>query len=185
MSPQGAITIHPATPDRWSDLVDLFERPGPRGGTPITSNCWCMFWRQRTGDGGKNKKAMKGLVSDGMEPGLIAYDDDVPVGWVSVAPRAEFGQLMRSRSYRPREEEDGIWSIVCFYVDRQAKKQGVREALLEAAVDHAERGGARAIEAYPHVDGDYMGSHAAFERKGFVQVREAGKRVVMRYEAST
>lgn len=146
----------------------------------MPANCWCMWWRERAGDGSVNKKVMARLVRDGEEPGLIAYEDDVPVGWVSVAPREAFGQLTGSRSYGPLEDEDRVWSIVCFYVDRRAKGRGVREVLLEAAVDQALRGGANAIEAYPHVDGDYMGSPGAFERRGFVQSRKAGKRIVMR-----
>jgi GNAT superfamily N-acetyltransferase len=37
----------PATRERWGELVDLFERPGPRGGTPITAGCWCQYWHVR------------------------------------------------------------------------------------------------------------------------------------------
>ncbi len=44
------IEVQPVTPNRWNDLADLFERRGPRGGTPVTSNCWCMEWRGLTGD---------------------------------------------------------------------------------------------------------------------------------------
>jgi hypothetical protein len=40
-----ALEIQPVTADRWPDLVDLFERPGPRGSWPRTSACYCMFWR--------------------------------------------------------------------------------------------------------------------------------------------
>ena len=49
------ITVHPVTKERWADLVELFERPGPRGGSPMPANCWCMWWRARAGDAGKNK----------------------------------------------------------------------------------------------------------------------------------
>jgi len=93
--------IKPVTPDRWSDFAALFERKGPRGGTPMTANCWCMWWRKRTGDGVKNKRNMRGIVSAGREPGLLAYQDGVPVGWVSIAPREEYGQLVGSRVYGP------------------------------------------------------------------------------------
>ena len=148
----------------------------------MPANCWCMWWRARSGDAGKNKKAMSTIVRRGDEPGLIAYDDDTPVGWASVAPRDTDGQLMKSRSYKPQDEEPDVWSIVCFYVDPRAKKRGVREALVEGAVKHALKRGARAIEAYPHVRGDYMGSPEAFERHGFARVRDAGSRVVMRLE---
>ena len=177
------LVVQPVTPERWRDLFALFERKGPRGGTPMTAGCWCMWWRRRTGAAASNRRAMQSLVREGRVPGLLAYEEGEPVGWVSVAPREDFGQLVGSRTYGPPEAEPGVWSIVCFYVDPRAKKQGVREALLEAAVDQAFRGGARAIEAYPHVDGDYMGSPTAFKRKGFVRVRQAGKRVVMRRES--
>ena len=50
------------------------------------------------------------------EPGLLAYRDDQAIGWISVAPREQFGQLMRSRSYAPREPEAGVWYITCVYV---------------------------------------------------------------------
>ena len=127
---------------------------------------------------------MKELVSSGGKPGLIAYDGRHPVGWVSVAPRESLGQLMNSRTYGPQEEESDVWSIVCFYVDPRAKRRGVRESLLEAAARYAVRRGARAVEAYPHVRGDYMGSPEAFERQGFVRVRQEGSRVIMRLDAA-
>ena len=174
--------IKPVTAERWSDFAALFERRGPRGGTPMTANCWCMWWRKRTGDGAKNKRNMRGLVQAGSEPGLLAYEDGVPVGWVSVAPREEYGHLVRSRNYGPKEEEEGVWSIVCFYVDPRAKKKGVAAALLEAAVEHAFSRGAAAVEAYPHERGDYMGSPDWFERLGFEPVRTAGVRVIVRRE---
>ena len=173
--------VVPVTRERWDDLVELFERKGPRGGSPMPSGCWCMWWRQRTGDAARNRQAMEALVHEGREPGLLAYEADRPVGWVSVGPREEFGQLMRSRSYGPHEEERDVWSIVCFYVDPRAKRQGVGSALLDAAVEHALARGAAAIEAYPHEQGDYMGARGAFERRGFAPVRSAGKRTVMRY----
>ena len=124
---------------------------------------------------------MQALVREGREPGLLAYDEGVPVGWVSLAPREEFGQLVRSRSYGPRDDESDVWSIVCFYIDPRAKRRGVATALLREAVAHALRRGAGAIEAYPHVAGDYMGTPAMLEAEGFALVRSAGKRTIMRY----
>jgi GNAT superfamily N-acetyltransferase len=177
--------IAPVTPDRWDDLADLFTRKGPRGGTPMTAGCWCMFWRQRTGDGAKNRQNMRRLVKGGREPGLLAYHEGTAVGWVSVAPREEHGQLVRSRNYGPGEDDDeqGVWSIVCFYVDPRAKKQGVATALLKAAVEHALARGASAVEAYPHHDGDYMGTEEHFVRLGFEHVRQTGARAIMRFRA--
>ncbi|MBW3613940.1 MAG: GNAT family N-acetyltransferase [Actinobacteria bacterium] len=177
----GQVEVHPVTPERWGDLVELFERPGPRGGTPIPgASCWCMWWRHRTGDAAKNKLAMQALVADGAEPGLLAYADGAPVGWVSVGEREQFGHLMRSPQYKPRDDEPNVFAVVCFYVDPRWKRRGVAYALLDSAVEWARLRGATAIEAYPNVNSDFMGRLDAFERRGFCQTRIAGKRVVVR-----
>lgn len=170
------------TSERWADLAELFERRGPRGGYPMPAGCWCMWWRKRTGDGAKNKRNMGAIVRAGKEPGLLAYSAGEPVGWVSIAPREEYGQLLTSRAYRPQDDDEGVFSLVCFYVDRRAKRQGIAADLVEAAVAHARRRGALAIEAYPHAADhrDFMGSVDLFERFGFTPARETGKRIVMR-----
>jgi ribosomal protein S18 acetylase RimI-like enzyme len=179
------LDVHPVTPERWPHLVELFERRGPRGGRQNAPayGCWCMFWRDRSLEHGTPKKrALGGIVRAGREPGLLAYEDGVPIGWISVAPREEYGALLRSPQYRPQEEEEGIWSIVCFTVDRGARGRGVHEALLAAAVEHASKGGAREIEAYPHLSnrGDYMGHVDLLRAHGFEPVRETAKRMVVR-----
>jgi GNAT superfamily N-acetyltransferase len=172
--------VQPVTADRWDDLADLFERRGPRGGTPITHGCWCMWWRQRTGNWERNRQAMERLVREGHEPSLLAYESGAPVRWVSIGPREEFGQLVRSRTYRPIDEQADVFSIVCFYVYPTAKRHGIATALLEAALEYARGRGATAVEAYPLEKPDYMGSRSSFERLGFEAVRQAGKRTVMR-----
>lgn len=141
-----------------------------------------MWWRQRTGSRDRNRRALRTLVKDGREPGLLAYEDGVPIGWVSVSPRKEFGQLMRSKHYGPSEEEEGVWSIVCFHVHPSARHGGVAKALLAAAVEHALERGASAVEAYPHERrADYMGSPEMFKAAGFRPVRSAGVRTIVRY----
>jgi GNAT superfamily N-acetyltransferase len=177
-----AVEISPLTPDRWNDFVDLFARRGPRGGVgPI--HCSCMWWRERGRSHVHNRRAMEALVRGGGEPGLLAYDDGVAVGWISVAPRDHYGQLGRSRTYRPAADEDGLWSIVCFWIDPRARRKGVAVALLEAALDHAVASGAKAVEAFPHRRRpDYMGAESMFTAAGFRPVREAGPRTVVLYE---
>ena len=172
------IEVHPVTPERWPDMVELFERKGPRGGSRNTPayGCWCMYWRDRDLEHGEPKKrAMAKLVRDGREPGLLAYDDGSPVGWVSVAPREEFTAICNSPQYGPRDDDEGIWSIVCFVVDKPARGRGIAAALLGAAV-----------EAYPRVTDprDYMGGTELYANAGFTTVRDANKRVVVRHDRS-
>jgi GNAT superfamily N-acetyltransferase len=180
-----ALEIHPVTPERWDDMVALFERRGPRGGhrNSPAYGCWCMYWRDRSlPHGTPKKRAMRALVRAGREPGLLAYDEGAPVGWISIAPREEFEAILRSPQYRPRDEDEGVWSIVCLTIDRPARKQGVAKALVEAAVGHAFMRGASAVEVYPHVSDpkDYMGSVPLYEDAGFVRVRDANKRAIYR-----
>src|SRR4051794_26934277 len=72
--------VHPVTPERWPDMVELFERRGVRGGRGNTPayGCWCMYWRDRSlAHGEPKKRAMAKLVRGGREPGLLAYEDGV------------------------------------------------------------------------------------------------------------
>jgi ribosomal protein S18 acetylase RimI-like enzyme len=185
----GRFEIHPVTPDRWPDMVELFERRGPRGGhrNAPAYGCWCMYWRDRSLEHGTPKKrAMGALVRRGREPGLLAYDDGFPVGWISIAPREDYAAILQSPQYRPQVDEDGVWSIVCITIDKEARQRGVAGELVDAAVEHAFSRGAGAVEAYPHVsDGrDYMGSVPLYERAGFARVRGANKRAIYRRERS-
>jgi GNAT superfamily N-acetyltransferase len=188
------LRIEPVTPQRWDDLVELFERPGPRGGTPTPGSCWCMAYRGNGPSRAVRKAAMRDLVERGDEPGLLAYLDDVPMGWVAVAPREDHVGIARSRTLRPRDTDTGVFSITCFYVDPTARGEGLSSALLDAAVEHASSRGGAIVEAYPKAavaehakDGgsaeqgfSFMGRPGAYERRGFTHHRDAGARVVVR-----
>lgn len=190
-----SLEVRPVTPGRWDDLVKLFGLD--RG---AYSGCWCMWWRQRAKEyerdrGAANGEAMRSIVEDGREPGLLAYRDDRPVGWVSVAPREEFGRLDRSRVLA-RVDDEEVWSIVCFYIDRRDRRSGVGTTLLGAAVRRASERGARWVEAYP-VDLEattvrkasaelFTGTLAMFEEAGFVEVaRRSPTRPVVRRRVGT
>jgi GNAT superfamily N-acetyltransferase len=138
------VVIEPVTPDRWPDVEALFERPGPRGGTPIPGSCWCMAWRDRQPFRQVRKDAFRDLVVGGDQPGLLAYDDDgTPVGWIAIAPRDEHAKLTASRMVKGRDVGDGdVHAITCFYVDSEARGEGISTALLDAAIDDARRRGA-------------------------------------------
>ncbi|MEP6807624.1 MAG: GNAT family N-acetyltransferase [Chloroflexota bacterium] len=135
---------------------------------------------------------MRSIVEAGSEGGLLAYRDGHPVGWMSVAPRPQFGRLLRSRRIGPAPEEanhDRIWSVVCFWIPRKERGKGGATALLEAAVSLARERGAAALEAYPVDTADgrkpaaylFTGTLAMFLRAGFREVdRPRGAQLVMR-----
>lgn len=184
------LRIHPVTHDRWPDMVELFERPGPRGAWSRTGACYCMFWRlepaayesgfrQRALDeasGGPNKTLMNEIVARGTQPGLLAYRDGRPVGWVAISPRTDLTRLRHSPGLRSDEDDknERTWSISCFYVYRSEWRTGVGTKLLKAAVARADDLGAAALEAYPVKAGNvdpYTGYDSMLELAGFRQVK--------------
>jgi len=83
---------------------------------------------------------MKAIVDSGEVPGLIAYLDNEPVGWCSVGPRNRFSALERSRILK-RVDDRPVWSVVCFFIARPFRRQGVSAALLRAAVEYVRENG--------------------------------------------
>ena len=68
----------------------------------------------------EDERALKALVGDGHVPGLVGYEDDIPVGWVSLSPREDYAKLRRSPAMKPVDDKR-VWSIVCFFVDKGAR----------------------------------------------------------------
>ena len=186
--PRCKLRFQPLTPERWPDFETLFGPSGAYGG------CWCMYWRLTRaefskGQGGGNRRAMKSVVGSGKVPGIIAYLGKEPVGWCSVAPRDDFPSLDRSRVLK-RLDDKPVWSIVCFFIGREHRGEGVGEELIKAAVHYAASRGAEIVEAYPTSPRGrelapvsiYMGLPAMFKRAGFVEcARPSEAKVIMRW----
>ncbi|HEY5728209.1 MAG TPA: GNAT family N-acetyltransferase, partial [Acidimicrobiia bacterium] len=185
------LDVVPVTPERWGDLETLFGRRGAIAG------CWCMWFRHTASEwdwaGGDTRRAeMAGLVAGDARPGLLGYVDGVPVGWVAVAPRSEYGRLMspRARTYRSFDDTP-TWVITCFFIAKGHRRSGVAGALLDAAVDHAAAQGATVIEGYP-VDNEgprqddhvFTGTLGMFTRAGFVEVQRLHGRPLVRREVA-
>jgi GNAT superfamily N-acetyltransferase len=169
------IECHEVDQDRWPDLVRLFEgRGGPH-------NCWCLVWRESSAaraamDLATRREVMASRVRTGTPVGLLAYLDGEPVAWCSVAPR----ETVRPLGGAPHNPEVKVWSLVCFYVQRRYRRQGISAVLLRAAITAAGAHGANILEATP-VDPDspsfrFMGFRPLFFAAGFQEVGTAGKR---------
>ncbi len=176
----------PVTPENWVDLEALF---GPRG---ACAGCWCMYWRVprkefTKGQGEPFRKALKALTEGGSTPGLIAYAGGLPVGWISVGKREEFVLLAQSKVLAPVDDQP-VWSIVCFFVARSHRKQGLMLPFINAAVEYAASQGARIVEGYPmdpykRLGGvsAYVGITTIFEQAGFSEAaRRSEHHPVMR-----
>ena len=182
------LEFHPVTPKRWSDFETLFGEKGACGG------CWCMLWRltrqefdQQKGEA--NRQAMQTIVSSGEIPGLLAYSEKQPVAWCSVAPRENFPALERSRVLKKIDDEP-VWSISCFFIRKDFRKQGLSVRILEAAVDYVKKQGGKIVEGYPVEPKKgktadvfaWTGLASFFKKAGFVEcARRSETRPIMRF----
>src|SRR6185437_4968561 len=93
----GMTTVRDATPERWPELETLF---GERGDP---SRCWCQYYRSpdpyHHGARAENREAMRRQVAESTVPhGVLCYEQDRPVGWCAVAPRADYPRLLSMRA---------------------------------------------------------------------------------------
>jgi GNAT superfamily N-acetyltransferase len=182
------LEFQPLTKRRWADFERLFGERGACGG------CWCMWWRLRRSEfdknkGNKNRQAMEAIVAAGEEPGILAYTGEIPIGWCAVAPRESYPVLGRSRILKPVDNAS-VWSVVCFFVDKRHRRQGVTVQLLHATLAYVKRKGGTIVEGYPVEPKKnpmpaafaWTGIASAFRRAGFKEcARRSPTRPIMRF----
>lgn len=143
------LTVVPADEVPWEHVERVLVTPGD------TERCWCQWFRTRqadwvpdaTSDRARAMRSQAAGQGDGTS-GLVAYLGDEPVGWVSVAPRADHARLVEMAGV---ESGQGVWSVTCFRVRHGFDGEGITEDLLRAAVDRARSHGAETVEAYTRV----------------------------------
>lgn len=181
-------TFYPVTKKRWKDFERLFGEKGACAG------CWCMYWRIRRKEydtlrGAGTKRKMKNLIENGTIPGILAYQNDKPVGWCSVAPRDDFSVLENSRVLK-RIDNKPVWSVVCFYINKNYRRKGLTVGLLNAAKKYVKINKGRIIEGYPVEPKSgktadvfaWTGLASAFLKAGFNEVeRRSVTRPIMRF----
>lgn len=175
------IAIEPAVSSRMDDIAHAL------GGGGDGASCQCQWWMmpnadwQRT-DRASRERMLRAEVATAPAPALVAYVDGEAAGWVRVGPRPSQTRLGRTRAFATGSaqpwDDAGVWAVSCFVVRREYRGMGLNHRLLDAAIDHARRGGARVVEAYP-IDTSvvakrpnelFHGILSVFERAGFREV---------------
>jgi GNAT superfamily N-acetyltransferase len=185
------LEFYPLTTERWADLEHLFGEKGACGG------CWCMWWRSSHSEfikkkGEKNKNALKEIVNSGQIPGILAYSNEIPIGWCALSPRETFTRLKRSKILKQIDDKP-VWSIVCFFIKKEYRRKGVSFALLNEALKYIEKQGGTIVEGYPidpknkkYADAfAYTGLVSTFLKAGFIEIiRRSKTRPIMRFDIS-
>jgi GNAT superfamily N-acetyltransferase len=183
------LSFHPLTQKLWRDFELLFGKHGACGG------CWCMYWKLRGKDFSENtgdvaRQMQKSIVDSKIVPGLLAYSDGYPIGWIAVEPRSAYPKLAHSRTLKPIDDQE-VWSITCFFVEKKHRRKGITVELLKAAIDYVKSKGGKIVEGYPvDIQNEqsqpdafvYTGTASAFKQAGFVEVaRNSPTRPIFRY----
>jgi GNAT superfamily N-acetyltransferase len=197
-----SVTIVPANEASCEDLQALF---GTRG---AAATCQCQRYKLRPRESFRSFPAEErarrlgaqtgcGHSQSETTSGLVAYLDGEPVGWCAVEPRPAYTGLVRNNRvpWEGRAEDktdDSVWAVTCVLARAGFRRQGVSRALARAAVEYAQRRGARALEAYPMLtepgqeitwDELHVGTCSIFAAAGLVEVsRPTKRRVVMRID---
>lgn len=135
-----------------------------------------------------HKDLMRTLVHSGIEPGIIAYADGVPAGWIALAPRERYKRLATSKQLGAVDDKP-VWVIPCFFIHRDYRRHGLMEKLLNAAVEYARSRGVQTLEAFPlDVEGKmssiqmFTGKSSVFYKLGFKEVVRREKRPILRLD---
>ncbi|RSM88629.1 N-acetyltransferase [Kibdelosporangium aridum] len=186
----GSLTVKELSTKNWSDFEEVM---GSNGGA---RGCWCMHWRLSIGEfmesrGEGNKKTMKRLAQRKQPPGVIVYEDDAPVAWCSIGPRAEFPRLERSPILKNVDDKP-VCAIACIYVEKKHRGSGMQSAIIDAICDYAASAGYKTAEGYPvepaeskraGADNAMTGIASSFVKAGFDEIARPRKdRPVMRRE---
>ena len=137
-----------------------------------------------------------GNPSSDATSGLVAYQDDTPVGWCAIEPRPAYVGLVRTFKVpwegRSEDRSDpGVWALTCVFARVGFRRRGLSRVLAQAAVGFARDRGAHAVEAYPItttqvIDEElHVGTCTTFADAGFSEVnRPTPRRAVMRIDLS-
>ncbi len=169
------ITTKELEPTLWKDLENLFGEKGACGG------CWCQAWKLEKGEKwddvkGKVAKArLKKEVKTKSVYGVIAFEGDKPIGWCNFGPRKSYPRLNRARTLKC-DDIPLVWSVPCFFVDKDFREKGVAVAMLKNALKIMKKRGVKIAEGYPSKpgkDGRYIaafswtGTNSLFANQGF------------------
>ncbi|MBK7787320.1 MAG: GNAT family N-acetyltransferase [Saprospiraceae bacterium] len=183
------LSFEPLSKDNWNKFVQLFGDKGACG------NCWCMFNRLKKSDfdegklDGGNRMAMKNLVWENKPTGILGFYEDQAIAWCAFAPREDFVKLEKSRVHK-RIDNNTVWSIPCFFIDKKFRRKGVSVEMLKGVINYAKINGVKIIEAYPTIPPQKMlpdafawiGLYKSFESAGFKIVDITSKnRPMVRY----
>lgn len=127
------------------------------------------------------KEYAKWLIENGVMKGYLAYESGKVIGWCNVNMKSAFPKYNDLS-----EESENVISIVCFMVQKEYRRKGIAQKLLNRIIKDAQKKGIKIIEAYPRIKaqteyGNFHGAYSMYEKNGFISGKIKGVDVVRRY----
>lgn len=157
----------------WPDVVSLFSTNRECG------LCFCMSHRVKPENevlGEDAKQALHKLIESDKVCSILAYKDNLCVGWCAVDPLEE--QPGHDYSFwKDAQLHPDTWSIHCLFVHPNHRGKGLSNILIKKAIDTAKDKGAKKIIAFPippkmrkhfpQHDSEFSGRFSSFTKAGF------------------
>jgi len=192
------LTIKPLSPDLNAAYLDFFDNRAFSDDSPA-GPCYCNAaimssdeFDKMVGEFGDDCKrtlrryAVKQLA-EGKIFGYLAFDGDVVAGWCNAGDMERY-PVSRHQAIPDFARENACgktFSVICFAIAPEFRRQGVASALLERVVADAAAQGFAAAEGYVNLKyageyWDYTGPARLYEKFGFKEVARQGERIIMR-----
>ena len=179
-------TIRALAPDSWDAFAGLCERHNG-----VFGGCWCTWFhtfhadKEYTAEG--NRALKQRLVEEGRAHAALVMDGDEAVAWCNYGSPEELPNMYHRKQYEEELDLMPDYRLVCIFVDKRYRRQGVSAVALGGALQLIAEAGGGVVVGYPHDNPGkrcavlYDGTRSLFERAGFSYVRSKGtKNCVMR-----
>jgi GNAT superfamily N-acetyltransferase len=188
----GAVEIHPVTEDRLDDWAGFFDHDAFVG-KPEWAACYCIEphaydpARERNSPHwSENREAMLARLRAGTSFGYLAYVDGRPAAWANASKRGDYSPALFRRGPGSDPPDEAVVGVSCFIVAPPYRRHGLAAQLLDRVLADAPGRGVAWVEGYPFKEagGDdapnFRGPRSIYEARGFEQVAERERDVVMR-----
>jgi GNAT superfamily N-acetyltransferase len=189
----GNVAIHPVTEDRIVDWLSFFDRDA-FAGNPAWAGCYCAEphehpkgapadavapapWEEK-------REMMRGYLRSGKSFGYLAYVDGHPAGWVNASLRSNYALYREGDGADPADAD--VVGVSCFVIAPPYRRHGLAARLLDRVLEDAPGRDVAWVEAYPFSParpddaGNFRGPRSLYEERGFVEVEQRARDVVMR-----
>jgi len=152
----------------------------------VWGGCWCTYFHDTPNDRIRsfedNRLLKKELVKTHRAQAALVFHNDLCIGWCHYGSPNELTNIYHKREVESKTQIPD-YRITCIFIDRDYRKQGLWEFVLNGALLQIKQAGGGVVESYPQdTKGNqvtssflYNSTRQIFERSGFQYIDTKGK----------